>query len=100
MNECRTHGTVRAEPRISPLAQLVASPATLASWATWPPTRFAAVAGAADVLAGRPVRGDLQAHLTAIRAAKQPPAATPTLLREGTNLATPAIAGVASLLLA
>jgi hypothetical protein len=52
------------------------------------------------VLAGRPVRRDLQAHLTAIRAAKQPPAATPTSLREAKNLATPAIAGVASLLLA
>jgi hypothetical protein len=52
------------------------------------------------VLAGRPVRGDLQAHLTAIRAAKRLPAATPTSPREGTNPATPAIAGVASLLLA
>ena len=62
--------------------------------------RVAAVAGAAEVLAGRPIRGDLQAHLTVIRAAKQPPAATPTSLREGTNLATPAIAGVASVLFA
>jgi hypothetical protein len=38
----------------SPLAQLVASPATLASWATWPPTRFAAIAGVASVLADGP----------------------------------------------
>ena len=29
------------------------------------------------MLAGSPIRGDLQAHLTVARAAKQPPAATP-----------------------
>ena len=38
---------------------------------------FAAVAGVVEVLAGSPIRGDLQAHLTVTRAAKQPPAATP-----------------------
>jgi hypothetical protein len=38
-------------------------------------------------LPASPIRGGLQAHLTVIRAAKQPPAATPTSLREGTNLA-------------
>jgi hypothetical protein len=62
---------------LSPLAQLVASPATLASWATWPPTRFAAIAGVAKVLARRPIRGDLQAHLALARVAEQPPASTP-----------------------
>jgi len=40
----------------SPLAQLVASPATLASWATWPPTRFAAIAGVAGVLTAGLIR--------------------------------------------
>ena len=38
---------------------------------------FAAVAGVVEVLAGSPIRGDLQARLTVTRAAKQPPAATP-----------------------
>jgi hypothetical protein len=50
------------ETSCSPIAQLVASPATLASWATWPPTRFAVVARVVDVLAGGPIRGGLQAH--------------------------------------
>src|SRR5436190_1534513 len=98
-HRCRCLGTLWPHTSHSPIAQLFASPATLASWATWPPTRFAVVERVVDVLAGGPIRGGLQAHLTAIRAAKQPPAATPMSLWEGTNLATPAIAGVASLLL-
>ena len=52
----------RQETPYSPLAQLVASPAPLASWATWPPTRFAVVARVVDVLARGPIRGGLQAH--------------------------------------
>jgi hypothetical protein len=55
-----------------------------------PRTSFAAVAGVVEVLAGSLIPGDLQARLTVTRAAKQRPAATPTSLREGTNLTTPA----------
>src|SRR5581483_8795649 len=45
---------------------------------------FAAVAGAAELLAGGPIRGDLQAHRALARAAEQAPASTPAALPEGT----------------
>ncbi len=60
--QTQVQSTRRAKTWDSPLAQLVASPATLAAWATWPPTRFAVVARVVDVLAGGPIRGGLQAH--------------------------------------
>src|SRR4051794_37665760 len=63
------------QSRNSPLAQLVASPATLASWATWPPTRFAVVARVVEVLAGGPIRGGLQAHVAVAPLAQQSPGA-------------------------
>ena len=65
----------------------------------WRLPSFAAVAGAADVLAGSPIRGDLQAHLTVTRAAKQSPAATPIAAGRDESHNT-GDAGLASLLLA
>ena len=51
------------------------------------------------MLAGSPIRGDLQAHLTFTRAAKQPPAATPIAAGRDESHNT-GDAGLASLLLA
>ena len=46
---------------------------------------FAAVAGAADVLAGSPIRGDLQAHLAVALVAEQPLASTLASRLDGTR---------------
>ena len=46
---------------------------------------FGAVAGVVDVIAGDPIRRDLQAHRATARVAEQPPASTPVSLPERTT---------------
>lgn len=46
---------------------------------------FPAVAGAPEVLAGNPIRGDLQPDLAVARVAEQPPASPPASLMLGTT---------------
>ena len=72
-------------PRLSPLAQPTASPATPGVRATGPRPCLAAVAGVVDVLAGDPIRRDLQALRATARVAEQPPASTSVSLPERTR---------------
>jgi hypothetical protein len=75
----RTHGALRSAGRALLFAtgvhlRAVEAPAPRsAGWGS----SFSAVAGAADVLAGNPIRRDLQAPLAAAPAAEQPPTSTP-----------------------
>ena len=84
-HECRSEQRKRPPCRISPISGSAASSTVRTLWPDRPTALLGAVAGVVDVLAGGPIRRDLQAHRATARVAEQPPASTPVSLPERTK---------------
>ena len=77
-----------AETSCSPISGSAAWSTVRTLWPDRPTALLGAVAGVVDVLAGGPIRRDLQAHRATARVAEQPPASTPVSLPERTSWGT------------
>ena len=84
-NDCRSRTRGPRRSRYSPISGSAASSTVGRSGRIGRRPCFGAVAGVVDVLAGDPIRRDLQAHWATARVAEQPPASTPVSLPERTT---------------
>ena len=83
-SKSRSRAATTGLPRDSPISGSAASSTVGRSGRIGRRPCFGAVAGVVDVLAGDPIRRDLQAHRATARVAEQPPASTPVSLPERT----------------